>query len=55
VAIEEAGEDPDRWLTIGPDSAANLLEVVIMITAEGNHVAIHAMPMRDMYARVLEP
>jgi hypothetical protein len=35
--------------------AANLLEVVVMITAEGNHVAIHAMPMRDKYARLLEP
>jgi hypothetical protein len=55
LAIEDAGEDPDRWLIIGPDAAANLLEVVVMITAEGNQVAIHAMPMRDKYARLLEP
>lgn len=55
LAIEDAGEDPDRWLIIGPDTAANLLEVVVMITAEGNQVAIHAMPIRDKYARLLEP
>jgi hypothetical protein len=55
LAIEDAGEDPDRWLIIGPDAAANLLEVVLMITAEGHQVAIHAMPMRDKYARLLEP
>ncbi len=55
LAIEDAGEDPDRWLIIGPDTAANLLEVVVMITAEGNQIAIHAMPMRDKYARLLEP
>ena len=55
LATEDAGEDPDRWLIIGPDTAANLLEVVVMITAEDHQVAIHAMPMRDKYARLLEP
>jgi hypothetical protein len=33
LAIEDAGEDPDRWLLIGPDPAGNLLEVVVLITA----------------------
>jgi hypothetical protein len=55
LAFEDAGEDPDRWLIIGPDTSANLLEVVVMITAEGIELAIHAMPMRDKYARLLEP
>ena len=55
LATEDAGDDPDRWLIVGPDAAANLLEVVVMITAEGDQVAIHAMPMRDKYARLLEP
>ena len=55
LAIEDAGEDPDRWLIIGPDTAANLLEVVMVITVEGDQVAIHAMPMREKYARLLEP
>ena len=53
LALEDAGEDPDRWLLIGPDMAGNLLEVVVMITAEGTQIAIHAMPMRDQYRRLL--
>lgn len=53
LAFEDAGEDPDRWLLIGPDTAGNLLEVVVMILVEGNQIAIHAMPMRDNYRRLL--
>jgi hypothetical protein len=53
LAFEDAGEDPDRWLLIGPDTAGNLLEVVVMITAEGKQIVIHAMPMRDKYQRLL--
>jgi hypothetical protein len=55
LALEDAGEDPDRWLLIGPDTAGNLLEVVIMVTAEGTQLVIHAMPMRDQYRRLLGP
>ena len=55
LAIEDAGEDPDRWLLIGPDTAGNLLEVVVVITVEAKQIAIHAMPMRDKYARLLDP
>ena len=55
LAIEDAGEDPDRWLVIGPDRAGNLLEVVILTTVEGNRLAIHAVPMRDKFRRLLEP
>ena len=55
LAIEDAGQDPDRWLVTGPDTAANLLEVMVMITADGSQIAIHAMPMREKYARLLEP
>jgi len=32
LAIEDASEDPDRWLLLGPDTAGNLLEVVVMTT-----------------------
>jgi uncharacterized protein (DUF4415 family) len=35
LATEDAGEDPDRWLVIGPDRAGNLLEVVVLFTIEG--------------------
>jgi hypothetical protein len=55
LAIEDAGEDPDRWLLIGPDTSGNLLEVVVLITANGAQIVIHAMPMRDKYAQLLEP
>ncbi len=46
LAFEDVGEDPDRWLLIGPDTAGNLLEVVVMITTEGNQIVIHAMLVR---------
>lgn len=55
LAIEDAGEDPDRWLVIGPDRAGNLLEVVVMTTVEDTHLAIHAMAMRTKFRRLLEP
>lgn len=55
LAIEDIGEDPDRWLVLGPDRAINMLEVVVLITAEGTQLAIHAMPMRPIYERLLRP
>ncbi|HEY7961801.1 MAG TPA: hypothetical protein VID29_07770 [Solirubrobacteraceae bacterium] len=54
LVIEDAGEDPDRWLVIGPDRAGNFLEVVVMTTVEGNQLVIHAMPMRARFRRLLE-
>ncbi len=54
LAVEDAGEDPDRWLLLGPDTAGNLLEVVVMITIEGTQFVIHAMSMRDQFRRLLE-
>jgi hypothetical protein len=53
LAFEDAGEDPDHWVLIGPDTAGYLLEVVVMITTEGNQLVIHAMPMREKYRRLL--
>jgi hypothetical protein len=44
-----------RWLVIGPDRAANLLELVVLATAEGDEVVIHAMPLRPVYRRLLDP
>jgi hypothetical protein len=55
LVIEDIGEDPDRWLVLGPDRAVNMLEVVVLVTAEGAQLAIHAMPMRPIYARLLRP
>jgi uncharacterized DUF497 family protein len=51
LAIEDAGEDPDRWLVIGPDRAGNLLEVVVLMTVEDAQLAIHAMPVRARFRR----
>jgi len=53
LVLEDVGEDPDRWLVIGPDRAGNLLEVVVLVTVEGSELAIHAMAMRAKYARLL--
>lgn len=53
LAIEDAGEDPDRWLVIGPDRAGNLLEVVVLSTV-GQRLTIHAMPMRAKYNKLLD-
>jgi hypothetical protein len=55
LAIEDAGEDPDRWLVIGPDRAGNPLEVVVLVTVEDTRLAIHAMSMRAKYRRLIEP
>jgi uncharacterized DUF497 family protein len=54
LAIEDAGEDPDRWLVIGPDRAGNLLEVVVLTTVEDVQLAIHAMALRPKFRRLLE-
>jgi hypothetical protein len=40
---------------LGPDRAANMLEVVVLTTVEGTQLAIHAMGMRPTYARLLRP
>lgn len=55
LATENIGEEPDRWLLLGPNRAANMLEVVVLVTAEGNQLAIHAMRMRPAYQRLLRP
>ncbi|HEY4094781.1 MAG TPA: hypothetical protein VGM33_04695 [Baekduia sp.] len=55
LAIEDIGEDPDRWLVLGPDRAINMLEIVVLTTADGTQLAIHAMPMRSIYERLLRP
>jgi hypothetical protein len=52
ITVEEVGDEPVRWLVLGPDQAGNLLELVVMDRAAGPAV-IHAMPMRTQYRRLL--
>ena len=52
VAVDEVGDDPVRWLVLGPNRAGNLLELVVMDRPAGPAV-IHAMRMRAAYRRLL--
>jgi hypothetical protein len=54
LAVEDLSEDPDRWLVIGPDRATNMLELVVLVSAEGDELVIHAMPLRPVNRRFLE-
>lgn len=54
LAVEDLGDDPDRWLVVGPDRAGNMLEVVVLVTEEGDEMLIHAMPLRPIYRRLLD-
>lgn len=54
LVVDDLGEDPDRWLVIGPDRSANLLELVVGVSVEGDELIIHAMPLRAVYRKLLE-
>lgn len=45
--------DDVRLLHIGPDSAANLLEIVTVVEQSDDELVIHAMQMRVQYAPLL--
>ncbi len=55
IVVDDLGEDPDRWLVSGPDRASNLLELVVLVTAEGDELIIHAMALRAIYRKLLHP
>ncbi len=52
VTWTELGEDPPRYLLVGPDRAGNLLELVVL-DAGGKELVIHAMPLRRSTAQEL--
>lgn len=54
VVVDDVGEDPDRWLVLGPDRAGNFLEVVVLVTGQGHELVIHAMAMRSTYRGLLK-
>jgi hypothetical protein len=46
-------QDDDTRLYLGPARSADLLEVVTIVRANDSELAIHAMPMRSKYRRLL--
>ena len=52
LAVEEY-EDDDRVLYLGPNRAANLLEVITLAITQGLELVIHAMPMLPKYRPLL--
>lgn len=46
-------QDNDTRLYLGPSRSAALLEVVTIVRADEPELAIHAMPMRPKYRRLL--
>ena len=46
--------DDDLRLYLGPSRSGSLLEVVVIVRGSGrSELAIHAMPMREKYRRLL--
>ena len=52
IAWVELGEEPDRWLVVGPDRSGNLIEFVVLDTG-GRRMVIHAMALRRSTEREL--
>jgi hypothetical protein len=50
---ELAEGPPIRMLYLGPDRAANVLEIVVVERDDGAEMAIHAMKMRRQYEALL--
>lgn len=46
-------QDDDTRPYLGPSRSAALLEVVTIVRADAPELAIHAMPMRAKYRRLL--
>jgi hypothetical protein len=49
----EPDADPPKVLVIGPDSAGNLLEVIVLVLADDRIIAIHAMRLRRHFYELL--
>lgn len=49
---QEPGDDPPRYVVVGPDRAGNLLELVALGTGD-EELVIHAMPLRESTEREL--
>jgi hypothetical protein len=54
VAVVTAAEQPDFTMVIGPDRAGQLLEIGVLAD-DDNDYAIHAMPARAKYLKLMTP
>jgi hypothetical protein len=52
VTWVELGDDPPRYLVVGPDRSGNLLELVVIAVRE-TELVIHAMALRRSTEREL--
>ena len=52
-AMVVAEDDKDKVLSLGPDRAGNLLEIVTVRRDDDTEVVVHAMPMRRIYEDLL--
>ena len=53
VVDVDADADPPKILVIGPDTASNLLEVMVLELANERFLTIHAMPLRPTFHHLL--
>jgi len=53
LVVEQVADDPDRFLVLGPDLSARILELIVLDRPIGPAV-IHAMLMRQQYRSILE-
>lgn len=55
VVIADLDDDdsPRRTLVLGPDTAGNMLELIVLHFDDRRGMVIHAMPMRSRYRDML--
>ena len=53
LSNSDASEDPYRLLILGPDTAGNMLEVVVIVRGDDDVLAIHADRMGHQYDHLL--
>jgi hypothetical protein len=46
---------PTRTLVLGPETAGNMLELIVLHFDDGRDLMIHAMPMRQQCESLLSP
>jgi hypothetical protein len=49
----ERDADPPKTLVIGPDSAGNLLEIIVLVLDADRLIAIHAMKLRRQFHELM--